>query len=280
MWLFDRLIVAPQRSTPRWTRACAARSRTRRSTRFFKGLPKRAGAERVGRRTLEDALRFLRECLDDAMQAACASSCPNSSAASSSRASRATSSSSSRDEARVALAARAAPLRGLVRLRALGAGAAARSRPRRLLRSPGRSTGSTSTRSARAGSSQDYKSGKTAHSAAQIEREQQLQIPLYMLVLRDLVGIEPLGGVYRALAGERQARGLLRAEAREDGVPGFQRTTTSTRTRSGGRSSARASGAHAVVARIRAGDVQHDPKGGCPCPSWCDLWPMCRVKRS
>ena len=44
-----------------------------------------------------------------------------------------------------------------------------------------------------------------------------------MLVLRDLVGIEPLGGLYRALAGEREARGLLRASAREDGVPGFQK---------------------------------------------------------
>ena len=37
--------------------------------------------------------------------------------------------------------------------------------------------------------------------AKQIDEELRLQIPLYMLVLRDLVGIEPLGGVYRALAG-------------------------------------------------------------------------------
>ena len=42
-----------------------------------------------------------------------------------------------------------------------------------------------------------------------------------MLVLRDLVGIEPLGGLYRPLAGERRARGLLRAEARDDALPGF-----------------------------------------------------------
>ncbi|HSX21215.1 MAG TPA: PD-(D/E)XK nuclease family protein, partial [Gaiellaceae bacterium] len=57
---------------------------------------------------------------------------------------------------------------------------------------------------------QDYKSGKTAHSAVEIEREMRLQIPLYMLVLRDLVGMEPLGGLYRPLAGERKPRGLLR----------------------------------------------------------------------
>jgi len=31
--------------------------------------------------------------------------------------------------------------------------------------------------------------------------------------------------------------------------------------------------------RIRAGDVQHDPKGD-GCPAWCDLWPMCRVGRA
>src|SRR5581483_2782676 len=59
----------------------------------------------------------------------------------------------------------------------------------------------------------DYKSGARAHSAAQIEKELRLQIPLYMLVLRDLVGVEPLGGLYRPLAGDRKARGLLRAEA-------------------------------------------------------------------
>src|SRR5207237_4529342 len=39
---------------------------------------------------------------------------------------------------------------------------------------------------------QDYKSGRTAHSAKQIDEELKLQIPLYMLVLRDLVRIEPL----------------------------------------------------------------------------------------
>src|SRR5262249_60298389 len=62
---------------------------------------------------------------------------------------------------------------------------------------------------------QDYKSGKHAHSAAEIERELRLQVPLYMLVLRDLVGLEPLGGLYRPLAGTRRARGLGRAPAVE-----------------------------------------------------------------
>ena len=67
---------------------------------------------------------------------------------------------------------------------------------------------------------QDYKSGKGAHSARDIDRELRLQIPLYLLALRDLVGVEPLGGVYRALAGRRLTRGMLRESARED-LPGF-----------------------------------------------------------
>src|SRR5579884_3711606 len=70
---------------------------------------------------------------------------------------------------------------------------------------------------------QDYKSGKHAHSAREIESELRLQIPLYMLVLRDLVGLEPLGGLYRPLAGARRPRGLLR-RADADVLPGYVAT--------------------------------------------------------
>ena len=127
---------------------------------------------------------------------------------------------------------------------------------------------------------QDYKSGKTAHSAAKIESELRLQIPLYMLVLRDLVGIEPLGGLYRALAGERRARGLLRADAKEDGVPGFAKADYLDEEAFWAQIEHAAESARGFVERIRAGDVRHDPKGGFPCPTWCELWPMCRVRRA
>ena len=33
-----------------------------------------------------------------------------------------------------------------------------------------------------------------------------------------------------------------------------------------------------LAQRIRAGDVRHDPRGG-ECPQWCQLWPMCRIRR-
>jgi hypothetical protein len=127
---------------------------------------------------------------------------------------------------------------------------------------------------------QDYKSGVTAHSAAQIESELRLQIPLYMLVLRDLVGIEPLGGLYRALAGRRDARGLLRADAREDGLPGFARLDYLDEQPFWEAIERAREHAARFVGRIRSGDVAHDPKGGFPCPTWCELAPICRVRRA
>jgi ATP-dependent helicase/DNAse subunit B len=126
---------------------------------------------------------------------------------------------------------------------------------------------------------QDYKSGRTGHSASEIEQELRLQIPLYMLVLRDLVGIEPLGGVYRPLAGERKARGLLRASAREDGVPGFATNDYRDEEAFWGQVEGARELARGLAERIRAGDVRHDPKGN-ECPSWCGVWPMCRVRRA
>jgi RecB family exonuclease len=126
---------------------------------------------------------------------------------------------------------------------------------------------------------QDYKAGKHAHSAQQIESEKRLQIPLYMLVLRDLVGVEPLGGLYRPLSGERKARGLLRAEAREDGIPGFAKNDYLAEEEFWGKVEGARELAVDIVGRIRTGDVQHDPKGG-DCPTWCELGSMCRIRRA
>ncbi len=125
---------------------------------------------------------------------------------------------------------------------------------------------------------QDYKSGKGAHSAREIDRELRLQIPLYMLALRDLVGIEPLGGVYRALAGRRLTRGMLRESARED-LPGFAKDDYLDEETFWAQVEAARDRAADNAGRIRRGDVRHDPKGD-GCPAWCDLWPMCRVPRA
>jgi RecB family exonuclease len=125
---------------------------------------------------------------------------------------------------------------------------------------------------------QDYKSGRSAPSAKQIDDDLRLQIPLYMLVLRDLVGIEPLGGVYRALAGPRVSRGLLQAGAADD-LPGYQRNDYVSDDDFWSLVDTSRDRARRFADRIRAGDVRHDPKGDA-CPAWCDLWTMCRIERS
>jgi RecB family exonuclease len=125
---------------------------------------------------------------------------------------------------------------------------------------------------------QDYKAGKTAHSARDIEKELRLQIPLYMLVLRDLIGLEPLGGVYRPLAGDRRARGLLRSDAAED-LPGFVKNDYVDDDAFWAQVEGARETARTLAGRIRSGDVSHDPRGG-ECPAWCQLWSMCRVARA
>ncbi len=246
--------------------------------RFFAGLPKRLGVERVEPETLERALVFLRECLDEALAGGVRLELT--------------------DVERLELEGGLwRDLEAFVRTEAELDSPLV---PRRFEVSFGSDRSAPELQrgldfgdftlsgkidridldpfSAR-GIVQDYKSGKSAYSAKRIEEELLLQIPLYMLVLRDLVGVEPLGGVYRALAGKREARGLLRAEARKDGVPGFQRNDYLDENAFWGQVALAEQRARTIVGRIRNGDVRHDPKGG-DCPDWCELWSMCRIKRA
>jgi ATP-dependent helicase/nuclease subunit B len=245
---------------------------------FFKGLPKRTGDARPRPENLEESLEFLRECLRDALQAHLRIDVPD----------------LERRELEHGLAR---DLEKLVRREAESPSplvpnrfevsfGSERSAPelQRGLDLGGFTVSGKIDRIDRdpfgaRGLVVDYKSGRSAHTAAEIERELHLQIPLYMLVLRDLVGVEPLGGIYRALAGEGQARGVLRAEAREDGLPGFQRNDYVDEESFWGGIERAQEHARAMVGRIREGDVRHDPKRG-SCPQWCDLWPVCRVRRS
>jgi ATP-dependent helicase/DNAse subunit B len=245
---------------------------------FFKGLPKRTGDERPRPENLEESLEFLRECLRDALQAHLRIDVPELER-------RELEQSLARDLERLVRREAESPS-PLVPDRFEVSFGSERSAPelQRGLDLTGFTVSGKIDRIDRdpfgaRGIVVDYKSGRSAHTAAEIERELHLQIPLYMLVLRDLVGIEPLGGIYRALAGEGQARGVLRAEAREDGLPGFQRNDYVDEDAFWAGIDRAQEHARAMVGRIREGDVRHDPKRG-SCPQWCDLWPMCRVRRS
>ncbi len=276
IWFVDRLIsprTIDQQVDPR-LRGQVAHSALH---KFFAGLPKRLGVEKLAPEQLDEALAFLRECLTEALEGV-----------------RMELTELQRRELEQGL------LRDLEQFVRDEASSELQLVPRRFEvsfgseRSPqelqrGLDLGGFTLSgkidridldpfSAR-GIVQDYKSGKTAHSAAQIESELKLQIPLYMLVLRDLVGVEPLGGIYRALSGKRDARGLLRAEAKEDGVPGFSRNDYLDEDAFWGQVDRAQELARKFVERIRDGDVRHDPKGG-DCPPWCELWRMCRVRRA
>ena len=246
--------------------------------RFYSGLPKELGVDRVGTDEVDGALPFLRRCLDEAVDGV-----------------RMDLTELQKRELRHGLwrdleafvredAAAESPLVPRRFEVLFGSERAAPELQRGLELADGLTVSGKIDRidvdpfSAR-GIVQDYKAGKRGHSAAQIEQEQKLQIPLYMLVLRDLVGIEPLGGLYRPLAGERKARGLLRANAQDDGVPGFAKQDYRDEEAFWSQVDRSRDLAVEIVDRMRSGDVRHDPKGG-DCPTWCQLWPMCRVRRA
>src|SRR5947208_7954904 len=253
MWLFERVV------DPR-TIDAEVDARLRGSVahqalfRFYSGLPKELGVDRVDEERVEAAVVFLRRCLEDAMSGV-----------------RMELTRLQRRELEHGLwrdleafvredAAAESPL--VPRRFEVGFGSE-RSAPelqRGLAVAPGVALTGKIDRidvdpfSAR-GIVQDYKTGKRAHSAAQIEQERRLQIPLYMLVLRDLVGIEPLGGLYRPLSGERKARGLLREEARDEGVPGFVKSDYLDEDAFWGQVDRARELAVGLVERIRDGDV-------------------------
>jgi ATP-dependent helicase/nuclease subunit B len=244
--------------------------------KFFTRLPKELGVERLDERVVEDAVRLMRACLDEALQGVRMDMTEMQA--------RELDSTLWRDleavvrtecESELTLVPRrfevlfggerAAPelQRGLD----LGDGLFLSGKIDRIDQDPFGARGIV----------QDYKSGKHAHSAREIEGELRLQIPLYMLVLRDLVGLEPLGGLYRPLAGERRARGLLRA-SEGDTLSGFSKHDYLEEEAFWAAVDRARATARALAGRIREGDVKHDPKGG-DCPQWCDLWTICRIQR-
>ncbi len=277
MWFMDRLI-APRSIDARVDVRLRGSIAHQVLFRFYSGLPKEVGVDRVDEDHLDDAVEFLRTCLDDALRGVRIELTPLQQ--------RELRGSLWRDlEAFVRLDA--ASESQLVPRRFEVSFGSERSSPelqRGLELAPDIALAGKIDRidvdpfSAR-GVVHDYKSGKTGHSAAQIESELRLQIPLYMLVLRDLVGVEPLGGLYRPLSGERKARGLLRADAREDALPGHVRTDYLDDEAFWGQIERSREAAVGLIERIRGGDVGHDPRGG-SCPTWCELWPMCRVARA
>jgi ATP-dependent helicase/DNAse subunit B len=129
----------------------------------------------------------------------------------------------------------------------------------------------------------DYKLGRQVTPAAKLEREGKLQPQLYMLALRELWGIEPLGGVYTPLGAteDPRPRGLLRKEERggplaEAGLVGtdFLEPEAFAQALDGARERAAR-----IVAAMRDGVIDRDPIDD-RCPSYCRFQPICRRERA
>jgi ATP-dependent helicase/nuclease subunit B len=246
--------------------------------KFFSGLPKVLGSDRIHPEQEEDAVRFMRECLGQALAGVRLEMTDMQR--------RELEQTLSRDLERLVRteAASDSPLEPRQFEVSFGSERSAPELQRGLDLGDGAVLSGKIDRidveplSAR-GIVQDYKAGKHAPSAREMEKELRLQIPLYMLVLRDLVGIEPLGGLYRPLAGGRRPRGLLRADAKTDVLAGYARNDYLDDEAFWAQVETARETARELAGHIRAGNVRHNPKGG-ECPAWCDLWPICRVERA
>jgi RecB family exonuclease len=127
----------------------------------------------------------------------------------------------------------------------------------------------------------DYKTGSRAWAGAKLEEEGKLQLQLYAQALRELWGIEPIGGLYYPLAKRDDPRprgfvleGLDATDALELFRPDRVEGRIVRETLDAGVARARD-----VGAAMRHGEIDRKPNGG-RCPEWCRYQPICRIERS
>ena len=128
----------------------------------------------------------------------------------------------------------------------------------------------------------DYKSSQPPPLGESIVAKGFLQIPLYIRAVRELMGYEAVGGVYQSLRGGGDPRGMLRLDAREEGLSGFADHDYLADDLFEQVLDDAVAAARGAVERIRLGDVRHDPSDGDrgACPAWCAMGPICRVERA
>ncbi|HEX8073518.1 MAG TPA: PD-(D/E)XK nuclease family protein, partial [Thermoleophilaceae bacterium] len=121
----------------------------------------------------------------------------------------------------------------------------------------------------------DYKSGKRVHPVASWERDRRLQVALYMIAVRELLGLEPAGGVYVPLSGpKRLSRGIVLEELRQELGGGFGDRDFKSREEIEEQLERARERALELAGRMRSGEVRPCPgtcawNGGCSYPSIC-----------
>jgi hypothetical protein len=135
----------------------------------------------------------------------------------------------------------------------------------------------------RVGLVRDYKLSRNVATPARFDDEGKLQLQLYMLALRNLFGIEPVGGLYEPLGGEvkDKPRGPVLGEARDELLDSGSVVSTDVMDRDAFEATLDAAREKAadVVGRMRDGEVRRNPLGGV-CPRWCTFQPICRRERA
>ncbi len=132
----------------------------------------------------------------------------------------------------------------------------------------------------------DYKTSKAVPGVTGIANEGKLQLQLYMLAARELLGLDPVGGLYQPLGAydDRRPRGiLLQPECGEGGL--FDGLGVSVKGDALGEDEFEAAledareTAVANGTRMRNGDIKRDPLGGV-CSEYCTFQPICRLERA
>ena len=120
----------------------------------------------------------------------------------------------------------------------------------------------------------DYKGGSSVSGVGKWKEDGRLQVPLYMLAVRELLGLEPAGGLYVPLGGRGGARGVVSAPEAEAIGGDLSRSDAREDEEIDALLAAARERVADAVERVRAGDVRPcpercGPKGSCLHPSIC-----------
>jgi len=121
----------------------------------------------------------------------------------------------------------------------------------------------------------DYKTS-TISTGAEIIRDGKLQIPLYLLALREVLGREPVGGLLVSIR-KGHVRGIVDVDELDVLPANTARADRLSHDDFESALEAARSEAAARVLRIRDGDVRHDPQKSTLCTRFCDYRGICRV---
>lgn len=133
----------------------------------------------------------------------------------------------------------------------------------------------------------DYKTSKEVPGRVKIAQDGKLQLPLYMLVVRECLGMDPIGGLYHPLGAynDRRGRGVAVLEEVAEGgaLEGVGIVTRGKDAVEREEFDAELVAARALAVeqgtRMRDGKIDRDPHER-RCPKYCEYQPICRLERA